>query len=571
MGQLCMLTWRKILPGWVIPRRWPLQATFLAIMAGSAFIGLAAAIILIWSIRAANDNLERAADAQSRLEYFLQLSGRVSDYGITALQSIQLTAMDRTIERLTGSVSAVEQVFETLDDRISTQVNAAKDDNEQAAIATKGLGLARMRAQFRALHRQVNNLIENPLEDEEATGDRAQNLMNVFGVQFAPLLAQAIEDERQEIQGARTDMALLRSRIVIFGIALIVFATLIAILLYFLAGRPILRRISETMAGARELTAGRLQRRVKPGGRDELTLLMTQFNRMAGQLEQREKKLLEAQRDLQSTIADQTQDLRKSNERLEQIDSQRRQFFSDVSHELRTPLTVILGESDLALKNPDALGPDLAASVATIKARGENLRRRVDDLLRVARSESGQLDLRFGIVDLNLVCRDAVSETQPLAVKYDIAINFDEADQTLKIRGDPDWMRQVISGILTNAIRYGDTSSPVSIVGGQDGQIVTLSITDRGPGIPTQERPHLFKRFYRGESSEAQTEKRGERGFGIGLSLIKWVVDEHDGRINVETNDGIDPTSNAPEHTGSRIELGFPVLPNTSHPDEGSP
>lgn len=563
-----MLKWKKLLPHWIVPRRWPLRATFLAIMAGSAFIGLAAAIILIWSIRAANENLERAADAQTRLEYFLQLSGRVSDYGIAALQSVQLTASDRTRERLTGSVAAVETVFQILDDRISSQVNATQDDNEQAAIATKGLGLARMRAQFRALLRQVNNLVESPLEDEQATGDRAQNLMNVFGVQFAPLLAQAIEDERQEIQGARTDMALLRSRIVIFGVSLIVFATLIALLLYFMAGRPILRRISETMAGARELTAGRLQRRVKPGGRDELTLLMTQFNRMAGQLEQREKRLLEAQKDLQSTIADRTQDLRESNERLEQIDAQRRQFFSDVSHELRTPLTVILGESDLALKNPEALGPDLAASIGTIKARGENLRRRVDDLLRVARSESGQLDLRFGTIDLNSVCRDAVSETQPLAVKYDIAINFDEAEHALNIRGDSDWMRQVINGILTNAIRYGDTSSPVSIVGGQVGQIVTLSITDRGPGIPTQERSHLFKRFYRGESSDAQTEKRGDRGFGIGLSLIKWVVDEHDGTINVETNDGIDPTSNAPDHTGSRIELVFPAVTDILHQDE---
>lgn len=563
-----MLTWKEFLPRWIIPRRWPLQATFLAIMAGSAFIGLAAAIILIWSIRAANENLERAADAQTRLEYFLQLSGRVSDYGIAALQSVQLTATDRTIERLTGSEAAVEYVFQILDDRISSQVNATQDDNEQAAIATKGLGLARMRAQFRALLRQVDNLVETPLENEQATGDRAQNLMNVFGVQFAPLLAQAIEDERQEIQGARTDMALLRSRIVIFGMALIVFAALIAILLYFMAGRPILRRISETMAGARELTAGRLQRRVKPGGRDELTLLMTQFNRMAGQLEQREKKLLEAQKDLQSTIADRTQDLRESNERLEQIDTQRRRFFSDVSHELRTPLTVILGESDLALKNPEALGPDLAASIGTIKVRGENLRRRVDDLLRVARSESGQLDLRFGTIDLNFVCRDAVSETQPLAVKYDIAINFNKTEHALNIRGDSDWMRQVINGILTNAIRYGDTSSPISIVGAQIGQIVTLSITDRGPGIPTQERSHLFKRFYRGESSDAQTEKRGDRGFGIGLSLIKWVVDEHDGTINVETNDGIDPTSNAPDHTGSRIELIFPAATVTSHQDE---
>lgn len=542
----------------LVPRHWSLRATFISIMAGTALIVLTTALILIWSIWTASGNLERAAAAQSRLEQFLQLSGRVSDYGITALQSVGLSADDR--RKLDFSKAEVERVFQILGERISSQVNAANDDDHQAAVATKGLGLARMHAQFRSLHRQILRMTETPPETDRPAGDQAQNIMNVFGVQFAPLLAQALEDERQEIQAARSVMAVLRSRIVAVGAGLIILAILFGAGIYLLAGRPILRRISETVAGAKELAAGNLERRLKPGGGDELTLLMAQFNRMASRLQRRETRLLEAQGDLKTTIAERTRDLRESNERLAHIDEQRRQFFSDVSHELRTPLTVILGESDLALKNPEKLGPDLTASISTIKSRGESLRSRVDDLLRVARSESGQLDLRFATVDLHAVSVDAVNDMKPLAEKYDIRLEMAGMAENCPVRGDPDWLRQAISGLLVNAIRYGDTGRPVAVETGNNKSRAFVAITDHGPGIPAAERPFLFKRFYRGERSEAQTAKRGDRGFGIGLSLIKWVVDEHGGTIAVETNDGVNPTTDAPAHPGSTVRISVPLV-----------
>lgn len=542
----------------ILPRRWSLRATFIAIMAGSAMMVFAAAAILIWSIRVANDNLEQAATAQLRLEQLLQLSGRISDYGIVAFQTVGLVSARP--EKLDPSIAEVERAFDTFDTHISTQVNAVKSDDGQAAFATKGLNVARMRALFRALNRQIVNMMKTPSATEEETAVRAQNIMNVFGVQFTPLLAQALEDERKEIRSARMGMAQLRGRIVSISGSLILFAILTSVLLYRFAGRPILRRISETMRGAEELAAGNLERRLKPRGGDELTLLMIQFNRMADVLERREKALLAAQDALQATIAERTRDLRESNERLEFIDSQRRQFFSDVSHELRTPLTVILGESDLALKGAERLDPEMRASWIAVKARGESLRRRVDDLLRVARSESGELDLRFFEVDINEVAVGAIEEMGSLAEKFAIELVLDADDKPLLVRGDADWLRQAMSGIITNAIRYGDAGKPVLIETRMEGETVTLAVADQGVGIPENERPHIFKRFYRGEKSDARTAKRGDRGFGIGLSLVKWVVEEHGGTVGIETNDGLSPTPHAPSNRGSVVKITLPAI-----------
>lgn len=527
-------------------------------MAGSAVIVLISAATLIWSIQRANTNLERAAAAQMRVEQLFQLSGRVSDYGIVALDAVLTRTVDG--QKMQSVTAQVEQVFTVLDQLISKQVNTVSDNDTQSAIATKGLNLARMKAQFSSLNRQIETLLAQSNNSRPRRRELAQNLMNVFGLQFAPLLSQAIEVERQETQNTHAAMAELSRSIITLATSLILLSFLVSVLLYYFAGRPILKRIEETMDATEDVASGNFERRLKPRGRDELSLLMGQFNRMTDQIGRRENDLLKAQDALQATIDARTRDLTLSNEKLAQIDNQRRQFFSDISHELRTPLTVILGESDLALKNASRLDPELKTSFKAIKARSENLRRRVDDLLRVARSESGKLDLRLAAVDLNCVAVDAVEELKALAQKYKISFKIKRHATPLLVKGDHDWLRQAISGLLTNAIRYGASGKPITVKTGKDKSMVIISVIDCGAGIPVDERAHLFKRFYRGTRSKQQTEKRGDRGFGIGLSLIKWICEEHGGHLSFETNDGLKPTKKAPSHQGTCFTIKLPFV-----------
>lgn len=538
------------------PGRWSLRLTLILMMVANAALVFATAAALITGIATASWHIERAAAAQYRLELLLRLSGRVSDYGIAVLESARTSnggSRKHDIAKM-----QVDSVFSDFNTRLSDQIHLLENDDEQADTATKGLAVARMQAQFNGLHRQMKAISQNPAD--AGNGDLAQSIMNAFGVQFAPLLAQALEDERQDIQKERKAMAALSRHANLYATALIIITILAAIATYVLAGRSILRRIAETIEGADEIAAGNLGRRLTPRGTDELTDLMIRFNEMAENLGKREAMLLRAQETLQATIDARTRALKESNARLEDIDSQRKRFFSDVSHELRTPLTVILGESDLALKSVEKLDPDIAASLATIRERGESLRRRVDDLLRVARSESGNLELAFRAVDLCDVVTEAMEETHRLAEKYNVRQQVLLPDTVLPVHGDPDWLRQALSGLLVNAVRYGDSDASLSVsvaaVGSDHAQI---TITNYGRGIPKAERDHLFTRFYRGATARMENEKRGDRGFGIGLSLIRWVVEEHGGRIAIETNDGIDPTSHAPSHTGTSVIIDLPL------------
>ena len=189
-------------------------------------------------------------------------------------------------------------------------------------------------------------------------------------------------------------MGALRSRLSLIAAGLALLSLLAAAAVYLGVGRPLIRRIGETISGAEAISQGELGERLRPSGSDELTELMTRFNLMADSFEAREAELTSAQAQLQQTVDQQTADLREVNRRLETIDANRRQFFADVSHELRTPLTVVQGEAEFNLKakaRPSAA--DMRRSFETILKRVLELRRRVDDMLRVARSESGRLDL----------------------------------------------------------------------------------------------------------------------------------------------------------------------------------
>ncbi|MGI9462697.1 MAG: sensor histidine kinase, partial [Aestuariivirgaceae bacterium] len=359
----------------------------------------------------------------------------------------------------------------------------------------------------------------------------ARSAMNVFGVHFAPQLAQAVEDQRMEARAARQDMSALRRRATTFAVIWVLAALAGSGLLYWFAGRPILSRISETVIGASQISSGQLERRLKPAGRDELTLLMIKFNRMADSFSRREAKLLDMQGALQDTIAERTSDLSSANTRLELIDTNRRRFFSDISHELRTPLTVIIGEAEVSLRHAKGADRATRASLETILARARNLRRRVDDLLRIARSESGKLDLDLEQHDLNLVLGDAIDDSQALAGNHGVELSAQLASRPLLARCDKEWLRQAVSGLLANAVKYSPSDTKIAVTLTERQGSAIIEIADQGYGISPKDLPKIFDRFYKGNAKADAS----AGGFGIGLSLIKWVVEEHGGTISAQS------------------------------------
>ncbi|UCD41181.1 MAG: HAMP domain-containing histidine kinase, partial [Chloroflexota bacterium] len=216
--------------------------------------------------------------------------------------------------------------------------------------------------------------------------------------------------------------------------------------------------------------------------------------------------------------------------RLENLFNTQRRFLADVGHELRTPLTVINGNVDLMQR----IGSFDEESLASIKNEVDRLTRMVGDLLLLAQAESGKLPLDIHLVELDTLLLEVLSEMSVLA-REKLLLRLGEIDQVL-VCGDQDRLKQVLVNLVGNAINYTPSGGVVTLGLGKVDDQARLTIQDTGPGIPSEDLPHVFERFYRGEKS--RTRSRDGKGFGLGLSIAYWIIRNHGGSIEVESTMG---------------------------------
>ena len=227
-------------------------------------------------------------------------------------------------------------------------------------------------------------------------------------------------------------------------------------------------------------------------------------------------------------------------ERLQANDQQRRNMLADISHELRTPITVIQGNVEGML---DGVYPADEARLKSIIEETQILSRLVDDLRTLALAESGALRLKYEPTNLVELVRDAVSGFEAQAKEKDIRIELSlvEAEEA---NIDPQRIREVLTNLLSNALRYtprgGEIKVRLTDVGSGVERRATISIKDSGPGIEPDVLPHVFERFYKSSDSG---------GMGLGLSIAKYLVEAHNGKIWAESDAG----------NGTKITISFPA------------
>jgi len=216
-------------------------------------------------------------------------------------------------------------------------------------------------------------------------------------------------------------------------------------------------------------------------------------------------------------------------ERLETLFLSQQRFLADVSHELRTPLTVIKGNVDLMrrMKQFDA------ESLTSIDQEAGRLTRLVGGLLMLAQAESGKLPLTLKPVELDLLITEVFQEMHILA-SGKVHVHLNEIDQ-LMVNGDRDRLKQVLINLVANAIQYTPPGGDVFISLSKVRDQARITCRDTGPGIPAEDVPHIFERFYRAEKSRTRSKTPG---FGLGLSIAKWIVEHHSGRIEVTSKEG---------------------------------
>ena len=210
----------------------------------------------------------------------------------------------------------------------------------------------------------------------------------------------------------------------------------------------------------------------------------------------------------------------------------RRDFIADVSHELRTPISAIkLMVETIQLSNADPEAIDMFfPKIATELTRITNL---VEDLLALARNESGQVRLQRSQVDLRRLIDDALGTFRPRAQSLAIALEF-LPGEPVQAEVDPERITQVVVNLVDNALRHTPPGGRIAVSVEGRGDEVVLTVADDGVGIPFKDLPHVFERFYVVERSRA----RESSGTGLGLAIVKQILEAHGGTIEAESDLG---------------------------------
>jgi signal transduction histidine kinase len=247
-------------------------------------------------------------------------------------------------------------------------------------------------------------------------------------------------------------------------------------------------------------------------------------------------KQTKAQMDrLEETIAERTTDLKKANEELKRQDRTKTNFFSVINHEMRSPLTGILGYTELMLLS-HPLSADQAEMLHIIKDNSQRILDLVNNILDLSRLEDGRLNIVPQVTGIQPAITQAMTVIKPLAEKKHISIGIDAPPTTQYIRGDPERVSQILVNLLNNAVKYTPDTGSVTISVRMDeaANVVEVSVSDNGIGIPADQLPYIFDRFSRIERPEIQHTV----GTGLGLSIAKGLVGAHGGKIWVESEEG---------------------------------
>ncbi|MEE8269521.1 MAG: HAMP domain-containing sensor histidine kinase [Nitrospinaceae bacterium] len=222
-------------------------------------------------------------------------------------------------------------------------------------------------------------------------------------------------------------------------------------------------------------------------------------------------------------------------EKLRKLDEMKSEFLANISHELRTPLTSIREGSQLLLDGiPGTLTKDQRETLNIISDSSQRLNHLIGNLLDLSRMEADMVSYNFSPTDLNRLAVRSAEKVKFLAERKNIHISLDLDDENARLQEvDGPRMEQVFENFLSNAIKFSSEGSTISIRSKSDGfaEGVHFIVSDTGPGIPDDDLPHIFDRFYQGKTQEG----RIYVGSGIGLALAKRVVEAHGGKIWAES------------------------------------
>lgn len=340
------------------------------------------------------------------------------------------------------------------------------------------------------------------------------------------------------------------SEIFQFGLMISGMGIMMGILLSFQVANPIIMPVERLIEVTKRLAAGDLSQRATVSSKDEVGTLAGAFNQMALDLARSKEEIDQHRKTLEEKVQRRTRELEISNQELRVIQNElmeanivKSEFMSIASHQLRTPLTTLLGYSELLLTRP-LTESQKKEFLGFINEESIRLSKIVDDLLDISRIES---EKGFGFVKEPIQLAEVLVKNSKFYSRAETGHRIlTDIEQDLPlVSADGEKIGQLIKNLLDNAIKYSTDGDIVCRAFEKD-NMVWISIQDYGIGISQEDIPHIFDKFYRVEREETAHVS----GTGLGLSIAKYIVESHDGKIDLQSELG----------KGTTIGFGIPIL-----------
>jgi signal transduction histidine kinase len=515
----------------------------LAVMA-LGITAILCASLLIWSTRKSEENQTRITLAYESLSGYLQLSGLVfrtfkqarrdilSGDGVFAFDFDEAEQETRDILTKIKIISTAEDAIERdaasahhadLTRELEREIHTAFDDiRTSAALVREG--------------------------DVEAGRERAAGILETrIDGTVSGLIEKAIATERGQLDQSSAEITFLNqwsrriallSGVLSVGLTAFIFLTLV---------RRVSRGLIALESGAHHFSQDNLDHVIDVPGQDEFALLAGQFNEMAERIRSKHIDLEASRLELEGRVKDRTAELSAANDKLQERDNLRRQFFADIGHELRTPVTAIRGEAEVALRTKAEAEEAHRSALRTIVTISEQLTELVSDIFLIAREQAGVLDLRTNRLDLGSVVKRAIDQMSSLTDDNLAVVSKDIIAEPIWIEGDESRLSQLTRVLLSNALTHSQAGVKIDVQVGMDSRHALLKVSDNGPGIPIQERERVFQRYVR----VIKDQGRPSAGTGLGLPIAWSITHAHGGWIEAGDSDT----------GGTRIVVCLPLAP----------
>jgi two-component system OmpR family sensor kinase len=495
----------------------------IATMAAATYVG----------ISNTNYQLERMQLSRQQLDAMTRLAVHTNRFSEQIAELMLIGDAER--DDFDNARAETEMAFAALRQFGLQEIDFVRSDAEKEKERQELARIDQMYTLFREIGRAAERvwLLDRQGRRDDAIAMLRSEIENGLDAELEGLVKAAVSAENAEVAKADGEAKQLSRWLMAATLILCGVLFVIALGSGFLFARSLQVPIRALTDGAVAIGRGELNHRIRYSKPDEFGQLAGHFNEMGDELQRQREALLAAQSNLERQVAERTREIGEANAQLTELDRQRVRLLTDISHELRTPLTVLRGEAEVTLRGASKPEGTYRAALATIVTQAADMSRLVDDLLFLARSEADEIRFEFRRVALANVVSEAIEEATVLAHDRQIRIAVDSAEPSPTVRADPRRLKQALLIVLDNAAKYAAPQTGINVrVSASNNGSAQICVRDQGPGISPDDIPHVFDRFYRGDNA---TERGGS---GLGLPIARWIVEKHEGSIDLSSTPG---------------------------------